>query len=71
MNILCYEVKLMKSHSKSYEQYCCVKKRNVIFEEIAYHDGRKKLRCTMHPECVYCKNITLKIHLDEEKTDTD
>lgn len=61
----------MKSHTKSYEQYCVVKKRNVIIEETAYHDGRKKLRCTLHPECVRCRNLILKIQFEDEKTDED
>lgn len=61
----------MNSHSRSYEQYCCVKKRNVVIEETAYHDGRKKIRCTLHPECIKCKNIILKIYFDNEKTEND
>ena len=61
----------MKSHSKSYEQYCCIKKRNVVIEEIAYHDGSRKLRCTLHPECTKCRNRILRIHFEEEKTDND
>lgn len=61
----------MNSHSRSYEQYCCVKKRNVVIEETAYHDGRKKIRCTLHPECIKCQNIILKIYFDNEKTEND
>ena len=61
----------MKSHSKAYEQYCCIKKKNVIIEETAYHDGRKKLRCILSPECIKCKNIILKKQFDEKKTDDE
>ena len=51
----------MKSHSRSYEQYCCVKKRNVVIEETAYHDGRKFIRC---------KNKILKVYFDDKNEDT-
>lgn len=61
----------MKSHSKSFEQYCCIKEKNVIIEETAYHDGRKKLKCTMLPECVKCKNLILRIYFEDEKTEED
>ncbi len=60
----------MKSHSKSFEQYCCIKKRNVVIEETAYHDGRKKLRCTLYPECIRCKNNILKIYFETEKEES-
>lgn len=57
----------MKSHSKAYEQYCCIMKKNVVIEETTYHDGRRKFVCTMQPQCVECKNIILKYRLDNEK----
>ncbi|MBQ7961085.1 MAG: hypothetical protein IJ289_00680 [Clostridia bacterium] len=60
----------MKSHSRSYEQYCCVKKRNVVIEETAYHDGRKFIRCTLYPECIRCKNKILKVYFDDKNEDT-
>lgn len=50
----------MNSHSKSYEQYCCIIRKNVAIEETTYHDGRKLLICTMFPRCKECRNEILK-----------
>ncbi|NMP37192.1 MAG: hypothetical protein GX051_03565 [Clostridiales bacterium] len=35
----------MKNHITTYEQYCSVLGKNVIMEEIMYHDGKKQVRC--------------------------
>lgn len=59
----------MNSHSRAFEQYCCIMKRNIIIEEITFHDGRRKLVCTMHPQCIKCKNKILKRHFEYEKSD--
>lgn len=58
----------MNSHSRAFEQYCCIMKKNVIIEETAFHDGSKKLRCTMHPQCIKCRNKILKCNFETEKT---
>lgn len=59
----------MNSHSKAFEQYCCIMKKNVVIEETTYHDGRRKLVCTMHPQCIECKNKILKCRFEYEKTE--
>ena len=58
----------MKSHSRAFEQYCCIMKKNIIIEEINYHNGKRIFKCTMHPQCKKCKNRILQ-HRFEEKTD--
>ena len=60
----------MNSHSRAFEQYCFVMKRNIIIEETAFHDGSKKLRCTMHPHCIRCRNIILKYKFENENSDS-
>lgn len=50
----------MNSHSKTYEQYCCVKGKNIAIEEIIYHNGKKIYRCSMQSECDKCTNRILK-----------
>ncbi len=50
----------MKKLSKTYEQYCCVLDKNVVVEEITYHDGKKVLRCTKQFECQTCRNKILR-----------
>lgn len=53
----------MKSHTVSFEQYCCVLGRNVIFEEIHYYDGKKAVHCANNVLCAInggCKNAILK-----------
>lgn len=59
----------MDQHSTSYEQYCWVKKRNVVLEETVFHNGTKTLRCTSLAECKKdggCKNSVLE-HLWDKK----
>lgn len=58
----------MRSHSKSYEQYCCIVKKNIVVEETYYHDGKKKLVCTMYPQCGQCGNKILKNNFENCKT---
>ena len=57
----------MKSHSKAYEQYCSIMKKNVVIEETTYHDGRKVFICTMRPQCIECRNIILKKRFENNK----
>lgn len=57
----------MKSHSRAYEQYCCVMEKNVVIEETAFHDGSRKFICTMQPKCMECKNKILRCRLGIEK----
>lgn len=49
----------MNEIKKRYEQYCTHLEKNVIFEEICYRDGKRKIVCT-HKECIdkdeKCKN---------------
>lgn len=58
----------MNSHSRAFEQYCCIMKKNVVIEETAYHDGRRKLVCTMRPQCKECKNKILRCRFECDKT---
>lgn len=62
----------MANLSKTFEQYCCVKGRNVAVEEITNDDGKKCYKCSMHSDCQNCRNKILKHlfrHNDEEKND--
>ena len=64
----------MNSHSKTYEQYCWVKQRNIVMEETIYHNGRKKVICTNLIECDSCggcKNSILCKLWEADKNDSD
>ncbi len=53
----------MKKHLHTYEQYCCVLGKNIIIEEVVYHNGQKLLRCTQCTKCCEgsgCRNNTIK-----------
>lgn len=41
----------LKKHSFTYEQYCTVLKKNIILEEITYHDGNRKTVCLNSHNC--------------------
>lgn len=41
----------MDSHSKTYEQYCWVKQRNIVMRETVYHNGKRRVVCTNLSEC--------------------
>lgn len=41
----------MDRHSFTYEQYCNVVGKNVIIEELTFHNGRKKVRCLHSYRC--------------------
>ncbi len=56
----------MNSHSKAFEQYCFIMKKNVVIEETSYYDGTRIYKCTMHPQCIECKNKILKCKLDKK-----
>lgn len=52
----------MDSHSKTYEQFCWVKGRNIVMEETFFHNGERKVICTSIHECDNqggCKNRSL------------
>lgn len=44
----------MDSHSKTYEQFCWVKQRNIIMEETIFHNGNREIICTNLTECDSC-----------------
>lgn len=53
----------MDSHSKTYEQFCWVKGRNIVMEETVFHNGTRKVICTAVRDCEKsggCKNRSLK-----------
>ncbi len=45
---------IMDSHSKTYEQFCFVKQKNIIMEETVFHNGKRKIICTNLNECNNC-----------------
>ena len=52
----------MDCHSKTYEQFCWVKQKNIIMEETVFHNGTRKVICTNLTECEGlggCKNKSL------------
>lgn len=52
----------MDCHSKTYEQFCWVKQRNIIMEETVFHNGKRKIVCTNLSECDSiggCRNRSL------------
>ncbi|MBQ7637573.1 MAG: hypothetical protein IJS90_01555 [Clostridia bacterium] len=60
----------MKKHSRSYEQYCWVLGKNIVFEETVFHNGTTALRCTHFYECSNnggCKNRILSELFTENK----
>lgn len=44
----------MNSHSKTYEQFCWVKQRNIVMEETVFHNGEREVICTNLSECNSC-----------------
>lgn len=44
----------MDSHSKTYEQFCWVKQKNIVVEETLFHNGKRKVICTNMSECNSC-----------------
>lgn len=63
----------MDRHSKTYEQFCWVKQKNIIMEETVFHDGKRKVICTNLPECNSlggCKNRSLCRLWEDEKYDS-
>ncbi|MBR3789628.1 MAG: hypothetical protein IKJ86_06525 [Clostridia bacterium] len=50
----------MDKHAFTYEQYCSVVNKNIILQETAYYNGKKKLKCLNHLKCKHelggCKN---------------
>lgn len=64
----------MDRHSKTYEQFCWVKQKNIVMEETVYHNGNRKVVCTNLGECDLCggcKNSSLcKLWINEVKCGT-
>ena len=44
----------MDCHSKTYEQFCWVKQKNIVMEETLFHNGNRKIVCTNLNECNSC-----------------
>ena len=62
----------MESHSKTYEQFCWVKGRNIVMEETVFHNGLRRIICTSICDCENkggCKNKSLKKLWGGEKPD--
>ena len=54
---------MMESHSKTYEQFCWVKGKNIVMEETVFHNGLRRVICTSICDCENkggCKNKSLK-----------
>ena len=49
----------MKKHSRTYEQYCWVMEKNIVFEETTFHNGTREIRCSRLKDCGSCKNRCL------------
>ena len=52
----------MDEHKMTYEQYCCVLKQNIVFEETVFHNGTHEIDCMHYSECKNsggCKNPIL------------
>ena len=41
----------MNKHSNTYEQYCGVLDKNIVIEELVYHNGKKARKCTSAAAC--------------------
>lgn len=41
----------MNKHKLTYEQYCCVLKRNIVLEETVFHNGTHEISCTHYSQC--------------------
>lgn len=57
----------MKNYMKTYEQYCCVLKRNIVLEETVFSNGTRTVHCTHYNECRHnggCKNVIIEPRLD-------
>lgn len=44
----------MDRHSKTYEQFCWVKQKNIVMEETVYHNGKRRIVCTNLNDCAMC-----------------
>lgn len=57
----------MKNYMKTYEQYCCVLKRNIVLEETVFCNGTHTLKCTHFSECKHsggCRNVLIEPRLN-------
>ena len=64
----------MKQHSKTYEQYCWVKQKNIVLEETVFHNGTKSISCAGFEECSSCggcKNSALNGFLNKRSPLTE
>lgn len=58
----------MSQHSRTYEQFCWVLQKNIVFEETNYHNGTYRICCTHLGECSRhggCRNAILSALFDE------
>ncbi len=51
----------MDRHSKTFEQFCFIKQKNIVLEETVYHNGKRKVVCTNLSECDNCGGCKNKI----------
>ena len=61
----------MESHTVTYEQFCFIKGKNVIFEETHFQNGKKTVRCANGVRCAMdggCKNTLLRDRVPELET---
>ena len=64
----------MNKHSRVYEQYCWVMKKNIAFEETTFHNGTSQISCMHLGECTRnggCKNAILAALFKENKGNDD
>ena len=63
----------MNQHSRTYEQFCWVLQKNIVFEETTFHNGTSRISCTHLGECSRkggCRNAILAA-LFENNMDSD
>lgn len=64
----------MDSHSKTYEQFCWVKQKNIIMEETVFHNGKREVVCTNLTDCNNCGGCKNKILIklwEDGKSESD
>ncbi len=64
----------MKKHSRTYEQYCWVMEKNIVFEETTFHNGTQVVRCSRFGDCTKnggCKNRSLLPVFDSKNAGND
>ena len=64
----------MKKHARTYEQYCWVMEKNIVFEETTFHNGTQTVRCSRFGDCSAnggCRNRSLLSVLDAKNPPED